>query len=272
MSRLTARRVRALCMATGVGILAAVLVVRAQRKAQARPAARRSAPGFVPDTSPNGRRATVRHIEPPRDPRPFWLNTGGGGRALVYPPLHAGKQPIAVMLHGMCDVPQNECPWFAPAVTPHAWLVCPRARIHCRGGGAQWSALRARTVNAAVRRLEAARSGQVDGAHAGTLIGFSQGAYAALLIAESQPRRWSRLLLIAAPVWPSARNLRRHGIERMLLAAGDYDRTHRPMHVEAERLARHGYPARFMSLGKVGHTFPRDMKQRMADAVSWLKL
>jgi predicted esterase len=272
MSRLAARRVRALFTGTGIGILAAFLVVRAQRNARARPATRSSARSSVPDPSSNGRQASLPHPKPPRDTRPFWLNTGGGGRALVYPPLHAGKQPLAVMLHGMCDVPQNECPWFAPAVTPHAWLVCPRARIPCRGGGARWSGESDGTVSAAARRLEAARPGEVETTRDGLLIGFSQGAYAAMSIVARQPHHWSRLLLIAAHVSPNAWLLNRDGIERVLLAAGDYDMTHGPMRVVAKRLARGGYPARFMSLGKVGHTFPSDMEQRMTDAVSWLGL
>ncbi len=207
-----------------------------------------------------------------RDTAPFWIDTPSGGRAIVYPPKSAGRQPLAVMLHGMCDVPENECPWLAPAVTPHAWLVCPRGSMACRGGGAMWNVSREKqTVESAVEGLVGARPGEVDSSNA-TLMGFSQGAYAAFSIARNAPGDWSRLLLIAAKVYPNAKHLRRHGVERVLFAAGDYDMTHGPMWTAARRLERGGYPARFMSLGKVGHTFPDDMTKRMSDAVTWLGL
>ncbi len=221
-----------------------------------------SAPSSRPPAPPPKRRNTA----------PFWLREPDGGKLIVYPPKKPGKQPLAVLLHGMCDVPENECPWFAPAVTPHAWLVCPRASVSCRGGGAMWSGQRMKTtVKDAVRGLIAARPGQVDTKDA-TLMGFSQGAYMAFSIARSEPGKWSRLLLIAAKVYPSARRLRRHGVQRVLFAAGDYDMTHNPMRAAARNLSRSGYPARFMSLGKVGHTFPDDMTKRMSEAVAWLKL
>lgn len=126
-------------------------------------------------------------------------------------------------------------------------------------------------MQSAVQGLVRARTGEVDTKGA-TLMGFSQGAYAAFSIARSDPGEWSRLLLIAAEVYPNARRLRRDGVKRVLFAAGDYDRTHGPMWTAARRLSRRGYPARFMSLGKVGHTFPDDMTKRMTDAVAWLGL
>ena len=123
----------------------------------------------------------------------------------------------------------------------------------------------------AVRELVQARPGEVESQGA-TLMGFSQGAYAAFSIARSDPGQWSRLLLIAAKGYPNARRLRRHGVERVLFAAGDYDMTHAAMSSAARSLARNGFPARFMSLGKVGHTFPSDMTKRMTEAMAFLKL
>lgn len=289
MSASVLGRTRVFPVVLGAAALGAVCLVSAWRTAQARPAS--SAPpakGSMPKAPRSGsappskgtRKAPRTGSAPPapstpakrRSTAPFWLDTPGGGRAIVYPPLHAGRQPLAVMLHGMCDVPDNECPWLAPAVTPHAWLVCPRASLPCRGGGAMWSvSRRKRTVESAVEQLVAARPGQVDTTHA-TLMGFSQGAYSAFSIARSDPGQWSRLLLIAAKVHPNVWRLRHDGVKRMLLAAGDYDMTHGPMWSTARRLSRDGFPARFMSLGKVGHTFPSDMTKRMTKAMAWLKL
>lgn len=274
MSGWVSGRLRVLPIMAGLAALAGAWLVPARQSAQARPAPGKKASAPPARSSTAAPAQTAKPAVPAmrQNTTPFWLQTKGGGRAIVYPPAHAGRQPLAVMLHGMCDAPENECPWLAPAVTPHAWLVCPRASLACRGGGAMWSAARRnRTVEGAVQSLEKARPDEVDTAGA-TLMGFSQGAYAAFSIARTDPGEWSRLLLIAAKVYPDAKRLERHGVQRVLFAAGDYDMTHGPMATAARRLSRRGYPARFMSLGKVGHTFPSDMTKRMTDAVGWLGL
>src|SRR5713226_6059669 len=49
-----------------------------------------------------------------------WLKVGADERpAIVYAPqLEAEKRkPVIVMLHGMCDTPENECNAFHPAAT-----------------------------------------------------------------------------------------------------------------------------------------------------------
>ena len=274
MSGWVSGRLRVLPIMAGLAALAGAWLVPARQSAQARPAPGKKASAPPARSSTAAPAQTAKPAVPAmrQNTTPFWLQTKGGGRAIVYPPAHAGRQQLAVMLHGMCDAPENECPWLAPAVTPHAWLVCPRASLACRGGGAMWSAARRnRTVEGAVQSLEKARPDEVDTAGA-TLMGFSQGAYAAFSIARTDPGEWSRLLLIAAKVYPDAKRLERHGVQRVLFAAGDYDMTHGPMATAARRLSRRGYPARFMSLGKVGHTFPSDMTKRMTDAVGWLGL
>ncbi|HMR10228.1 MAG TPA: hypothetical protein PKA88_30840, partial [Polyangiaceae bacterium] len=57
--------------------------------------------------------------------------TGSGTRAgasrpaLVHPPgTGATTEPLVVFLHGMCAIPEWECPVFVGAAK-HAWLLCP---------------------------------------------------------------------------------------------------------------------------------------------------
>ena len=54
-----------------------------------------------------------------------------------------------------------------------------------------------------------------------------------------------------------------------MLAAGDHDMMKWHMVGEAKKLARAGFPVAFMSMGKVGHTFPKDIDARMSRAIAW---
>jgi len=170
------------------------------------------------------------------------------------------------MLHGMCDVPDNECPSFSNA-TRSGWLVCPQASVGCQGGGATWHWKdRVGHVEAATARALQAKAVQPS---ARTLIGFSLGASAALDVAQHGSQRYDALILIAGRVSPNPRQLRAHGVKRVLLAAGDFDQTHAHLVGEARRLTRAGITARFMSLGKVGHQFAPDMDAWLREALSW---
>jgi predicted esterase len=102
-------------------------------------------------------------------------------------------------------------------------------------------------------------------------MGFSNGAWAAAETALAQPGEWQQLVLIAMKVSLDAAKLRGAGIERVVLAAGDHDGSAHSMQSEAKKLNAAGLPALYLSLGKVGHTFPRDMASRMETALQWLE-
>ena len=70
-------------------------------------------------------------------------------------------------------------------------------------------------------------------------------------------------------IWPW-QTLRRAGVERLLLAAGDYDMMKWHMAAEARRLVRQGFPAAFISLGEIGHWFPEDFEERLRRGLRWM--
>ncbi len=223
-------------------------------------------------------RATANAETTPARPRvpasiePEWLRSAGEPDVLVYPPRDADatRAPVAVMLHGMCGMPENTCPWFADAVARKSWLVCPRGTARCEGVGSVWQWKdNASFVDAAVKRVAAAHPGAVDDRANGTLIGFSWGALAALDVAQRSDGRWSSLILVAADVRPDAARLARAGVRRVYMGAGDGDMMRGPMQTASERLARQGVPAIFVGLGNVGHTFPPDMPSWVSRAVAW---
>ena len=191
-----------------------------------------------------------------------WLPPANDGvEVLVFAPRgdRATPRPVAVMLHGMCDLPERECPYFAPVVTRGAWLVCPRATLSCAGGGATWAApRRAEIVEASIARLAAAHPGEVDADHDRTLIGFSLGAFMAMDLANHAPSRWARVFLLAAKITPEPRALAR-GSSHFVLGAGDLDLSRAHMMRTTRWLDAAGIDASFLSLGRVGHRFADDM-------------
>lgn len=193
---------------------------------------------------------------------PEWLPSAGDtADVLVYPPRgdRTTPRPVVVMLHGMCGLPERECPYFAGVVTKHAWLVCPRATMSCPGGGATWAAVhRAEIVEEAIAGLAAAHPGEVDTEHDRTLIGFSLGAFVAMDLANHAPSRWARVFLLAAKITPEPRALAR-GTSHFVLGSGELDLSYAHMTRTARWLAGAGVEASFLSLGHVGHRFADDM-------------
>lgn len=216
---------------------------------------------------------------PNKDSSSFWLTEPAGEKdaipglaVLVHPPQHAEqRRTMVVMLHGMCDPPERECPHFANSITQFAWLVCPRARLPCNGGGTMWDWQgKYATVDGAVERVVRYGEGLVDAESGKILIGFSLGALAAVDIAHRGQGGWSKLLLIGAKVYPNATLLKRAGVRRVLLASGERDMMRWHMTAQARQLDRQGVPSTFMSMGDVGHWFAPDMDGWMAGALAWL--
>lgn len=205
---------------------------------------------------------------------PEWIPAEDSNPGLmVYEPQgdRSVPRPITVMLHGMCGLPENECPHFASTVTRDSWLVCPRATKACPNGGATWSLQgRSETVEAAVARVVERYPGRVDPNAERTLIGFSLGAFVALDLAEEDPGRWSRLVLIGAKIHPDAAKLQKNGVLRVLLASGDFDLSREHMVAVERRLRKSGTVSTFMSLGGVGHRFAKDMPGWLSRALEWI--
>jgi predicted esterase len=213
------------------------------------------------------------------DARPSgqWLKVGADERpAIVYAPeLEAeAKKPVIVMLHGMCDTPENECNAFHPAVANVGFLVCPRANGACGNGGAIWRGSpesKRALVDDSLTALgtQFGSSAIID--RDATLIGFSQGAYLAVDMVKRSKGPWSSLILIGASIEVDARTLREAGILRVLLAAGDYDGARPAMKKTTSELVHAGFDAKFASLGPVGHQFAPDMNAWMKDALEWVR-
>jgi predicted esterase len=184
-------------------------------------------------------------------------------------------RPLVVMLHGMCDVAENECPAFAGTATRDRVLLCPRANLRCDGGGTLWSGkteTRTELLAGFLDRAARALPDAIDPNEKPTLVGFSLGSFVALDVAQRSPGTYKNLILLGAKVEPDAKLLRAAGIESVLFGAGDRDMMRTHMSQVAERLAKQGIRSRFVGLGDVGHWFAPDMNTWLADAFAWLEL
>lgn len=208
--------------------------------------------------------------------KPVWLRSDDAAKApmLAYPPREAGKKPLVVMLHGMCDAPDNECPAFAGSATSDRVLLCPRANLRCDGGGTIWSGkpeLRVSLVNDAVARAGVAMNDTVDTSVKPTLIGFSLGSFVAVDVAQRAPGKYKNLILLGAKIEPDAKLLKAAGIESVVLGAGDRDMMKWHMVKVAADLQKKGVRATFMGMGDVGHWFAEDMNGWLTKAMSFLE-
>lgn len=216
-----------------------------------------------------GQADVVAEADAPRRPEGFFSQGDAGRPALARAPVESASSDLVVFLHGMCAIPEWECPVVGAAST-RAWLLCPPGPALCEGGGRMWLGKTAALVAQVDRHAEvlASRFGMTFTRR--TLVGYSLGAPAALRIALAQPGRWQALMILNGSVTPSAQQLRAAGIERLALVAGDRDRTASKLRQHALRLERSGVLARYFSLSATGHFFDAHSAERMVPALQWL--
>jgi predicted esterase len=199
---------------------------------------------------------------------------GDGEPGIVaYPPRDRSlARPVTIMLHGMCSEPERACRHFASTINEDGWLLCPRASQRCDGGGSTWPqrGFDAR-IEAGVERVKRRFAGELDDSGGRTLIGFSLGAFRALDLAHAGRGRYPRVILIGAKIYPNAALLRAAGVERLLLASGDWDMMRGHMTERTRALQRLGFSAAFQSYGPIGHAFPAEFSPLLQRSLSWAR-
>lgn len=273
------RRARATAMVCTVLGMAAMILAPLARNATATP----------PPSSPGAAAAPAASVAPlatageqpaPRahaPESPAWVDAEAfAGKAFVYPPqpreASEAPRPVTVMLHGMCGHPQSACAPFVDVSTSRGWLVCPRGEDVC-GGGTRWrlnGADDGRLVEGSVRAVVRAHEGEVDASAPRVIVGFSLGGIAAVQIAQASTQQYAGLVVVASQVHPDAALLKKAGVKRVVLAAGDLDMTSAPLQEDARLLSAQGVATRFVSLGRFGHGYPPDMEQRMREPMAWV--
>lgn len=190
---------------------------------------------------------------------------------LAFPPRSATlSRPLTVVyLHGIHGRAENGCPWLSGGSREIGWLVCPEANEHLSNDTFSWAGTVADQRAVVARAERAAQAEGADRESAGVLVGFSQGAFVALDLVHAKLGRYRGLVLIAANVQPTRAMLASAGVDRVVFAAGDLDAASEPMKRAAEQLRREGMDVRFVSLGRIGHSYQTTEKEALGDAIAW---
>ena len=195
----------------------------------------------------------------------------------VYPPTEVRPSaPLVVFLHATCMDPRPVCDLVGRSGRQGTFLVCPSGNATCfgepdwHGTGEEKSAF----LTSALDKVDQLLGKLV--AHDDTLIGWSRGAFAARDIlyadvAAGAAPRFTSLVLIAADVTPDPVKLRKAGIRRVFFTAGDQDGSRGTMKRAADKLNAAGIPARYASLGPIGHWLPDDFDAHLAPGIAWVR-
>lgn len=197
----------------------------------------------------------------------------------VPPKTRGGKKPVLVWLHGRGGNPESDCRKWARVTSEIGWLVCPSGPENRGGGGRGWNnnwVTAKRSVDASMAAFHE-RFGSKIQLKDHILIGFSEGALAAMNIGVREPELFSRWLILAANdvYWGvdglSELHKNRGKIRRVYLLTGEKDmvventrRVHG--HIEREQVN-----VRIWTPEDIGHEVPPDrMRTFYRKPLRWL--
>jgi predicted esterase/LysM repeat protein len=209
------------------------------------------------------------------------LEVPGAGTAYYYEPLGPGRKslrPVIMYLHGRGGQPRTDCKRWAGVARRLGWLVCPSGP-GARGDGRGWNNNWGSAHQAAMATIQALRGryGRRVQLFGNTIMGFSEGAYAALNVGVREPRTFNRWLIMAG----DAKYLGGPGIEalsgagnqlrRVYLITGEQDGVLEGTR-QIERWLKHAGVATRVSTPKdMGHEVALDDKAGMyRAALVWL--
>lgn len=269
----TRRRGVLVACALVAGLPLAAFAFMSSRSARAEPPPSRA----FSDVAPSLKAALPAPPLPPLSPQRVAVADELGRSIEVYPPRDARPSaPLVVFLHATCMDPRPACDLVGSSARQGTFLVCPSGNDTCFGAP-DWhgpAAVKSAFLSRALDQVEQ-RWGKYI-AHDDTLIGWSRGAFAArdILYADVESGaapRFTSLVLIAADVTPDPVRLAKAGIRRVLFTAGDQDGARTTMQRAAAKLTAAGIPARYISLGPIGHWLPEDFDQRLSPGIAWVR-
>ena len=205
----------------------------------------------------------------------------GAAPAYYFEPTGPGRhsmRPILVYLHARGGHPEKDCQRWAPVARRLGWLVCPTGPAAYNDGRAwdnNWPSAHTATMSAIqVLRQKYGRRVQLYG---NTLIGFSEGAYAAMNVGVREPHVFNRWLILAATdhYWggPGIEALQtaKERVRRVFLITGEHDGVIDGTHQVEDWLARAGVDTRVVTPGDMGHELALDRKPELYhQALAWL--
>jgi predicted esterase len=212
----------------------------------------------------------LRQIDLPGAAPAYYFEPQGKGRL--------GLKPVLVYLHGRGGHPEADCRRWASLARRYGWLVCPSGPVPY-GDGRAWDNNWPSAHHATMAAINALRDkyGRRVQLWGNTLIGFSEGAYAAMNVGVREPRTFNRWLILAAnsKYWGGpgleALGSAKDRVRRVFLITGEHDGVIEGTHQVEEWLHKAGVPTRVITPSNMGHETPLEKKTEMyRSALSWL--
>ncbi len=212
----------------------------------------------------------LRQIDLPGAAPAYYFEPQGKGRL--------GLRPVVVYLHGRGGHPEADCRRWASLARRYGWLVCPSGPVPY-GDGRAWDNNWPSAHHATMAAINALRDkyGRRVQLWGNTLIGFSEGAYAAMNVGVREPRTFNRWLILAAnsKYWGGpgleALGSAKNRVRRVFLITGEHDGVIEGTHQVEEWLQKAGVPTKVVTPSNMGHETPLEKKTEMyRGALSWL--
>jgi predicted esterase len=210
------------------------------------------------------------------------LEVPGVGTAYYYAPTGPGRlalRPVMMYLHGRGGHAKRDCQRWAPVVRRLGWLVCPSGP-GARGQGRGWNNSWYTAHQAVMKSLSALRDryGRRVQLYGNTLIGFSEGAYAAMNVGVREPRAFNRWLILAAnsnywgPLGKQHLDSARARVRKVYLITGERDAVVEGTRQVREALRKAKISTRISTPKGLGHELKLDGEQRWLyhSALVWL--
>ena len=209
------------------------------------------------------------------------LKVPGVGNAYYYEPTGPGRlslRPVLMYLHGRGGHPERDCRRWAQVARPLGWLVCPSGP-GAAGAGRGWNNSWLTAHTAAMRTLSALRNkyGRRVQLYGNTLIGFSEGAYAAMNVGVREPKAFNRWLILAAnstywgPLGRQGLKSSRSRLKKVYLITGEKDGVIQGTRDVREILKQAKISTRITTPGDMGHELKLEAKRELyRAALVWL--
>ncbi len=212
---------------------------------------------------------------------PKILKVPGHGNAYYYEPTGPGRltlRPVLMYLHGRGSHPKRDCRRWAPVARRLGWLVCPSGP-GATGVGRGWNNNWVTAHNVAMAALDSLRQkyGRRVQLYGNTLIGFSEGAYAAMNVGVREPRAFNRWLILAAnstywgPIGRERLKSAQGRLRKVYLITGEKDGVIQGTRSVREILRHTRVATRITTPEDMGHELALDDKRELyRAALVWL--
>lgn len=187
-------------------------------------------------------------------------------------PSEEGTSRVIVYLHGHCGDALAGLRSFPEAARKVGTMISVQGDVPCpkRPGRRRWSTdpkqIQAR-IDAAIAATAAALGRELSPGEL-TLVGYSEGALRAELLAGAFPERYPHIVLGGEPRAPRPANFQK--AKAVATLAGQHD-TQQSMRDGAEALSKAGILARFFLLPKARHgQYGPEGNRVLSEAFSWM--